>query len=663
MATTKVRGITIELGADTSGINKALSGVNKEIGSTQKQLKDVERLLKLDPTNTELLQQKQRLLGDAVGETSTKLEALKKAQEQVSEEIERTGKGQEQYDALQREIISCENELKNLKNKAAESNAVIAQIGATASKISESTGKMAGKTKALSAAAGGTLAALGGLAIKAGQTADDLNTLSKQTGLSTEELQKMQYAADLIDVPVDTITGSLKKLKKNMTSTSSETQEAWSKLGVTLKDDVTGEFRNIDDVFYDTIQGLSTINNETERDIVAMQLFGKSADELAGIIDDGGESLRKLGEEAKNKGLIISQEDLDSANQMNDAIDKLKAEATGTFAELGTEVAEMLLPYIPEIEAALSKALEIIREMDPEKLQMVVKILAVVAAISPLLSIISSLTGTISALSPIISVLAGSLGAISAPVLIAVAAIALLAVKGDWLQEKLQNLDDFLQDIFAKDFTEVFGPVLGGIINGFFKNVKSWWDALKKIFDGIIDFVRGVFTGDWERAWKGVKEIFGGIFDSFEAMAKAPLNGVITLINGAISGINLLINKLNGLSFDFPDWIPGMGGKKFSMSIPSIPKIPYLAQGGTVFNGSAIVGEAGAELLNVQNGAATVTPLTGGNNADLTNLLENIYSAVLSGQNIYLDGNTLVGSTADRMNNALGRIAVRSGNR
>lgn len=663
MATTKVRGITIELGADTSGINKALSGVNKEIGSTQKQLKDVERLLKLDPTNTELLQQKQRLLGDAVGETSTKLEALKKAQEQVSEEIERTGKGQEQYDALQREIISCENELENLKNKAAESNAVIAQIGATASKISESTGKMAGKTKALSAAAGGTLAALGGLAIKAGQTADDLNTLSKQTGLSTEELQKMQYAADLIDVPVDTITGSLKKLKKNMTSTSSETQEAWSKLGVTLKDDVTGEFRNIDDVFYDTIQGLSTINNETERDIVAMQLFGKSADELAGIIDDGGESLRKLGEEAKNKGLIISQEDLDSANQMNDAIDKLKAEATGTFAELGTEVAEMLLPYIPEIEAALSKALEIIREMDPEKLQMVVKILAVVAAISPLLSIISSLAGTISALSPIISVLAGSLGAISAPVLIAVAAIALLAVKGDWLQEKLQKLDDFLQDIFAKDFTEVFGPVLGGIINGFFKNVKSWWDALKKIFDGIIDFVRGMFTGDWERAWKGVKEIFGGIFDSFEAMAKAPLNGVITLINGAISGINLLINKLNGLSFDFPDWIPGMGGKKFSMSIPSIPKIPYLAAGGTVTGGAAIVGEAGAELLNVQNGAATVTPLTGGNNADLTNLLENIYSAVLSGQNIYLDGNTLVGSTADRMNNALGRIAVRSGNR
>ena len=83
MASTKVRGITIELGADASGISKALSGVNKEIGSTQKQLKDVERLLKLDPHNTELMEQKQRLLAERVGETKTKLEALKEAQKEV----------------------------------------------------------------------------------------------------------------------------------------------------------------------------------------------------------------------------------------------------------------------------------------------------------------------------------------------------------------------------------------------------------------------------------------------------------------------------------------------------------------------------------------------------------------------------------------------------
>ena len=94
MASTKVRGITIELNADASGLTKALTSVNKEIGSTQKQLKDVERLLKMDPGNTELLEQKQRLLNDQIGNTKDKLESLKQAQKEVGEELKKTGEGQ-----------------------------------------------------------------------------------------------------------------------------------------------------------------------------------------------------------------------------------------------------------------------------------------------------------------------------------------------------------------------------------------------------------------------------------------------------------------------------------------------------------------------------------------------------------------------------------------
>jgi phage-related minor tail protein len=141
MASTKVRGITIELGADTSGITKALKGVNSEIGATQKQLKDVDRLLKLDPSNTELLEQKQRLLKDAVGETKDKLDTLKAAQEEVGKTLEETGKGQEQYDALTREIISCEKELENLEKKANESNVALQKIAATGEKMKDMGGK------------------------------------------------------------------------------------------------------------------------------------------------------------------------------------------------------------------------------------------------------------------------------------------------------------------------------------------------------------------------------------------------------------------------------------------------------------------------------------------------------------------------------------------
>lgn len=658
---TKVRGITIELGADTSGLSKALTSVNKEIGSTQKQLKDVERLLKLDPKNTELLEQKQRLLGNAVEQTETKLEALLKAQTEVGERLKETGEGQEQYDALTREIISCKEELVNLMVKAEESQSAMKRIGEAAETISNATGKMAEKTRTLSGAAAGVLGTIGGLAVKAGQTVDDLNTLAKQTGISTEELQKMQYAADLIDVPVDTITGSLRKLKKNMTSTSKDTQAAWEQLGVTLKDDVTGEFRNIDDVFYDTIQGLSEIDNETERDIVAMQLFGKSADELAGILDDGGEALKRLGEEAKNKGVIISQEDLDAANEMNDSLDRLKAEATGTFAQLGTEVAQMLLPYIPQIQAALERVLEVIRNTDPEKLQLSAKLLTVLAALSPILSILSTLFGVISKIEPIIKLLGLAFGGLSAPILIAVAAIALIAAKGDWLQEKLQQLDDFLQNIFAKDFTEVFGPVLGGVINNFMSKIKTQWDAFKKILDGVIDIIRGIFTGDWERAWNGVKEIFSGIFESLVGIAKAPLNGIITLINVMIDKVNSFIGAFNSISFKNP-----FSGETIGVKVPTIPNIPMLAKGGTVLSGSAIVGEVGAELLNVNNGVATVTPLTNSGSSshtDITDLLKEYLPYLAEGTQLVLDSGALVGATAPQMNSALGKIAARASTR
>ena len=149
MASTKVRGITIELGADTSGLSKALKGVNQEIGSTQRQLKDVEKLLKLDPHNTELMEQKQKLLAERVGETKTKLEALKEAQKEVGEELKRTGEGQEQYDALQREIISCTNELKQLEKQASASSVAMQKISAAGESLKNVGDKISGGGQAL----------------------------------------------------------------------------------------------------------------------------------------------------------------------------------------------------------------------------------------------------------------------------------------------------------------------------------------------------------------------------------------------------------------------------------------------------------------------------------------------------------------------------------
>lgn len=712
----RIKGITIEIGGDTTGLSKALVGVNKEIKSTQSQLKDVERLLKLDPTNTNLLQQKQKLLAKSVEETRDKLKTLKDASEQAAKtadkyddwkkaydpiqaEIETTNKsliklkaqqqemqdcgeidtdaykqltekaeeankklrdlrGQakavsdefghpispEQYDSLQREIIETEQALKNLEDAASHSNATLSKVSAVADKLADAAGNISNKTKALSGAAGGILGAALGSAVSAGLTADDLNTLSKQSGFSTEQLQIWSYGADRVDVSVNDIVKSAQKLKKNMVSTSSDVSAAWQKLGISITDS-NGNLRDSTVVFDETIKALSKIENETERDTLSMTLFGKSADSLAGIIDDGGEAFRGFGQEAKDAGLILDQDALNKANEFNDAIDKIKAQGAGTFAEIGTEIAGMLLPFLDDLAAAVSTALEWIRGLDAGQLKMLGTILLVIAGISPIFGIISSVASGVSSVSnaingvmTILPTLQSGFSSVfgfiaSNPIVLLIAAIvglvALIATKGDEIQAILQKVDAFLQGVFATDWTTIFGPVLGNILNTFFANLKNIWDSVLQVFNGVIDFIRGVFTGDWERAWNGVKEIFSGIFSALYAVAVTPLNAIIGFINTIIDGINWVISGLNQIP---------------SVNFSTVGKIPFMANGGILSRGSAVVGDAGPELLTVTGGRAVVQPLTNNtttNNAtNMGGVTFNVYGA--PGQDVHELANVLM---------------------
>ena len=135
MAGNRIRGITVEIGGDTTKLQTALKGVNTEIRNTQSQLKDVEKLLKLDPGNTELIAQKHRLLAQAVSETREKLETLKTAQQQADEALRNGTISQDQYDALQREIIETEQRLRSLEEQANQSATALQKIGATGEKL------------------------------------------------------------------------------------------------------------------------------------------------------------------------------------------------------------------------------------------------------------------------------------------------------------------------------------------------------------------------------------------------------------------------------------------------------------------------------------------------------------------------------------------------
>ena len=135
MAASRIKGITVEIGGDTTKLQTALKGVNSEIKNTQAQLKDVEKLLKLDPGNTELLAQKQQLLSSAVSETKEKLATLKTAAEQANAALASGDISQSQYDALQREIIETEQELKKLEEQARQSSTALQSVAAAGEKM------------------------------------------------------------------------------------------------------------------------------------------------------------------------------------------------------------------------------------------------------------------------------------------------------------------------------------------------------------------------------------------------------------------------------------------------------------------------------------------------------------------------------------------------
>lgn len=172
----RIKGITVEIGGDTTGLDKALKSVNTSIRTTQSALKDVNRLLKLDPSNTELLSQKQRLLKDAIAATKDKLDSLKVAQEQAKQQLENGELGQDKYDALQREIVETEEELRRLQQEAATTNTALSKIDVAGQKMEAVGNSIASAGKKMM----GVTTVIGGVGVAAVKTAADFDSAMSQ---------------------------------------------------------------------------------------------------------------------------------------------------------------------------------------------------------------------------------------------------------------------------------------------------------------------------------------------------------------------------------------------------------------------------------------------------------------------------------------------------
>lgn len=352
---------------------------------------------------------------------------------------------------------------------------------------------------------------------------------------------------------------------------------------------------------------IKNASSETDAINAAAEVFGtKGGPRMADAIRRGTlnlEDLAKIADESQGSVGETFEATLDPIDKSNQAMNNAKLALAG----VGESVQISLLPFFEMAIDALKSFKGWWDSLDQGTKNWIITIAGIIAAVGPVLVVLGMLMSSVTKIATGIRVLQGVWSGMTAllaanPFVLVIAGIALLIAglvlaynKVEWFRNGVNAFFRGISEVAVEVFNFMAG-YMSNIFGGIIQNFQNFFDAGKRIFTGFIDFITGIFTGDWERAWNGVVNIFGGIFDMIAAMAKAPLNTMIGLINAFLGGLN---------NIKIPKWVPGVGGKGFSIST-----IPYLAEGGHVLNGQAIVGEAGPELLSNKNGKTTVTPLS-----------------------------------------------------
>lgn len=352
---------------------------------------------------------------------------------------------------------------------------------------------------------------------------------------------------------------------------------------------------------------IKNASSETDAINAASEVFGtKGGPRMADAIRRGTLNLEELAKTASESGGAVGdtyEATLDPIDKANMAMNNAKL----AMADVGESIQIALLPFFEMAIDALQRFKAWFDSLDEGQKNMIVTFALVAAAIGPLLVVLGTLMGSVTKVAGGIRTLQSVFSAMKIafatnPFLLVIAGIVLLIAglvlaynKVKWFHDGVNAFFRGVRDVGVQALRFV-GGYIGNVFGGIIANFNNFKNAGMRILNGIVDFITGVFTGNWSRAWQGVTNIFGGIFEGIAAMAKAPINAMIGLINGFLGGLN---------NIKIPKWVPKVGGRGFNIS-----QIPYLAKGGHLINGQAVVGEAGPELMTVKNGKTTVTPLT-----------------------------------------------------
>lgn len=351
---------------------QAISEIGRGMKVLDSEMRKVTSAYAQNADSVEALGAKNDVLERKILTQTEKIEYLKAALQQSAEKYgeadKRTMQWQTSLNNAEADLNSLNNQVDENKQKIADSGKEMGNLGDVVNGLTSKLGiqlpdgmkssmNAMGSLDASSLALAGGFAAVAAAIVKAEKAmismtkesasfADNIITLSMQTGQSTQQLQEFSYATELIDVSVDTLQGSLRKLTNNMQDTMNGTGNAkasFEALGVSVTN-ADGSMRSANDVFYETIDALGQVKNETERDAMSMDIFGRSAQDLNPLIIQGSKTLKAYADEAHNMGYVLDDEALSALGAVDDAYQRLQKTQEGVKNQLAVEFA----PYLEE---------------------------------------------------------------------------------------------------------------------------------------------------------------------------------------------------------------------------------------------------------------------------------------------------------------------------
>ena len=686
-----IKGITIEIGGNTQPLEKALGDVNKKTRDLQGELKSVERLLKLDPGNTELLAQKQKLLAEQVENSAEKLNRLKAAQEQVNQAFQRGDLGEEQYRHFSRQVINAEQDLKKFENQLKDVNTAAKKAGLDIQGLGE---KLKGTGQSLSL--GVTAPIVGGfLAITEGtkELRGDLATLATNASVAGQDMGILNEAMAKLHAVTGETDSNVEGLSELLATGFRDEQltELLNSLyGASIKFKDTLKFEGIADGLQETLAtgaAIGPFGELLERS--GIQLDGFNAG-LKDAIKNGTEEQYILDVLAKT-GLAETYEAYRKNNEEMVKAEEANFKMQQAMAQLGATLAPILTPIIEAVTRLVNK----FNELSPVGQKIGLAFAGIAAAIGPVLVVLGSAMNVIG---PLVTAIGGigtaaggagaaatgmgaALSAVAAPIAAVVAAIALVvaAIKDLWqnnegfrtaVTDAWNRIKESINDVVAKvkegldkisAWWQAWGPSIMAIINPIWEGIKAIIGTAVEIILNMISLFLDILTGDWEGVWQDIHGIVAAVWDGIKGIVQAGADflmgiwnlivtvargrwdelktntsdtwnaikdsitgawttianntldnwntiktflsntwkeiykwaeekwtnfktmflniwgaitgGVKGYINNIIGFINRLIDALNTIQVDIPEWVPGYGGQRFGINLPHVPAL------------------------------------------------------------------------------------------